>query len=76
MTKNLTLRLDEVLLKKCRHAAVEKNLSLSQWVAQVITREVLRDEPAGKARADALRYLDKGFRLGGRPLKRNEAHER
>jgi hypothetical protein len=76
MSKNVTLRMDEGLLKKCRHAAVEQDMSLSQWVTDVIARTVERDESRDKAKRDALRLLEKGFSLGGKPLSREEAHER
>ena len=40
MTKNLTLRIDEVVLRRARHAAVEEDMSLSQWVSGLIQKAV------------------------------------
>ncbi|HSF18291.1 MAG TPA: DUF6364 family protein [Vicinamibacteria bacterium] len=76
MTKNVTLKLDETLLKKCRQIAVSKDKSLSQWVAELMARAV--DEQSGYARARrrALTRLDRGFHLGGKPLSRESLHER
>jgi len=37
MAKNVTLRLDEAVLRKARHAAVEEDKSLSERVAGLIT---------------------------------------
>ena len=42
MTKNITIRVDEALIKQCRHLAVEKDRSLSQWVADVMRQQVER----------------------------------
>ena len=40
MSKNVTIRLDESIVRKCRHAAVEEDKSLSQWIADLMVREV------------------------------------
>jgi hypothetical protein len=76
MTKNVTLRLDEGVLRKARHLAVEHEQSLSQWVASLIARTVSQDDAFKSARTRALRRLGKGFRLGGRPMSRQDVHER
>lgn len=76
MTRNVTLRLDEAVLRKARHAAVEEDQSLSEWVTRQILDSLSRRERLSKARRRALQRLDNGFRLGGRPLNRDEVHER
>jgi hypothetical protein len=76
MTRNVTLRLDDAVLRKARHIAVEHDQSLSQWVSSLICRTVSQDETFKSARRRALRRLGKGYRLGGRPLSRQEIHER
>jgi len=76
MPKNLTLRLDDAVLRKARHLAVEEQKSLSQWVADLIAQSVARKEDYADARRRALARLERGMRLGGRPLSREEAHER
>jgi len=54
MTKNVTLRLDEAVLKKARHAAVEEDQSLSQWVADLIATAVRREGEFNQAKKRAL----------------------
>lgn len=76
MAKNLTLRIDEGVLRKARHAAVEEDLSLSQWVTGVIRRAVGQDTEYERARREAMRLMSRGFHLGGKPLSRDELHER
>ncbi len=36
MTKNITLRMDEELLRRAKHVAVEEDKSLSAWIADLI----------------------------------------
>ncbi len=76
MTRNITLRLDEQVLRKARHKAVEQDQSVSQWVADLIARSVDADEQYAAARQRALKRLETGLRLGGKPLSRQEAHGR
>ena len=35
MTKNITLRMDEEVLRKAKHIAVEHDMSLSAWIAEI-----------------------------------------
>ena len=78
MARNVTIRLDEALLKKCRHAAVEEDKSLSRWISDLIARAVSPEGREGyqQARKRALKRLEEGFALGGRPLSREDVHER
>ena len=76
MQKNVTLRLDENLLIKARHAAIEKGFSLSQWMANLLNQAVNKDENLDRARKRAFYHLKKGYRLGGKPLTREEIHDR
>lgn len=76
MTKNVTLRLDEDILKKCRYAAVEEDMSLSRWISTKITEIIKHREEFGEARARAIRRLKNGYPLGGKPLTREEIYER
>ena len=76
MTKNITLRMDADLLQAVRHQAVDQQLSLSAWVTTLLERSVAGNAQYAKARRTALQHLEKGFRLGGRPLKREALHER
>ncbi len=76
MTRNVTIRLDESVIKKCRHAAVEEDKSLSQWIARVLVKKISEKNEYIKARERALIRLKKGFHLGGKPLAREEIYER
>jgi hypothetical protein len=76
MGKNVTLRLDESIIRKAKHAAVERDQSLSEWVSGLITQGISKKARSLSAREKALKRLKHGFRLGGRPLSREEVHER
>jgi hypothetical protein len=76
MNKNVTLRLDEAVLRKARHAAIEQDQSLSEWVSVLVTRATSESDRKRDARAGALKRMRQGMRLGGAPLSREEAHER
>ena len=74
--KNVTLKLDDNLLKKARTIAVEEDASLSQWVTNLIKIEVIRKTKYQKAMHRILSLMHKGLNLGGKPLTRDAAHER
>jgi hypothetical protein len=76
MTKNVTLRLDSSILRRCRQAAGAENMSISRWLEDLIANYLYRAEGFDAARKRALDYLQKGFDLGGKPLGREEAHAR
>lgn len=76
MTSNVTLRIDNELLRKVRHRAVDEDLSLSAWVSKLLERTVAEEESREAARTRALRRLNRGYRLGGQPLSREAVHER
>ena len=76
MGKNVTLRLDQAIIRKARHAAVEQDQSLSEWVADLIVRETSKKGQSLSAREQALKRMDRGFHLGGAPLTRAQSHER
>jgi hypothetical protein len=76
MGKNVTLRLDEAIIRKAKYAAVERDQSLSEWVAGLIAHATSKTERLSSTREKALRRMKRGFHLGGNPLSRGEAHER
>ena len=76
MTKNVTLRINEQLLQKARHVAVDHHMSLSAWMASLLAEAVEKEEGYAIARARAEKRLNAGFRLGGTPLTRESIHER
>lgn len=74
--KNITLKLDDKLISRVKHIAVDEDTSVSAWVASLI-ESALRDRDAYEAaRKGALEDLDKPIHLGGAPLKREELHSR
>jgi hypothetical protein len=76
MARNITLRLDDGVLKQARRAAMEQDQSVSQWVANLITDEIRKNGTHKAARRRSLKALDKTFQLGGTPLARDEIYER
>ena len=76
MSTNVTLRMDERLLQQVRHRAVDDHQSLSAWITTVLRRMVESDSASFAARDRALRRLDRGYSLGGRPLTREQTHAR
>lgn len=75
MNKNITLNMDAAILKKAKLKAVEQDKSLSQFVKELIQKDVQEDKEAKKARKTALAYMKKGFKLGG-PIPREELYDR
>ncbi len=76
MTKNLTIRIDEKTLNQARKEAVEEEKSLAQWLVDLVTEKLARKQDHHKAKERALYHLNKGYHLGGRPLKREEIYVR
>ena len=87
MTKNITLRMDEELLRKVKHIAVEHDMSVSAWIKKLATDEVKKEEQTEalrrnreyeqakavvfKAMEEAVDYGD-----GGKTFNRDDLHER
>ena len=76
MAKNVTLKLDDAVLRQAKHLAVEQNTSLSQWLTDLIVQRVTDRSGYAAARRRALKRQDAGLRLGGKALTRDQAHER
>ena len=76
MTRNITLRLDDAILKQARMKAVQEDQSLSEWVANLVAEAVTGQSKFAAAKRRALRRLEKGMDLGGKPLTRAQAHDR
>ncbi len=74
VTKNVTLRLDEEILKLCRYEAIEAGTSLSQWVADTISKQVESRKFYESMRIHALSVLENGLQLGGSALSRDAVH--
>lgn len=74
--KNITLKLDQGVLTRMRHAAVDEHKSVSAWVRDLVVQELDARDLYEQDREGALMVLKDGLALGGKPLTREEAHER
>lgn len=76
MTRNVTIRMDEEMLRALRHRAVDEQMSLSRWIVRVLRQAAEPGDSREEVRRRALSRLATGFHLGGRALSREEAHGR
>jgi len=77
MRRNLTLSLDDTLVKKARVLAAKKHKSISRLVADTLRFLVENTEAYEAAQREALLRLKKGYDLGWKkPRSRAELHER
>ncbi len=76
MNKNITLRMNEGLLKKARHRAVDKGLSVSAFITQEVERVLRSGENEAQPSNRALALMKKGFHLGGQEFRREELYDR
>ena len=74
--QNLTIQLDQSLIRKARILAAKRDTSVSRLVASELERLVGDEEAYPAARRSALRFLSKGLHLGGRRVSRDALHER
>lgn len=74
--RNVTVQLEEGLLKKSRHLAVDQDLSLSEWISRVIKDAVMRSYSFNSAKRKAFKVLEEPLCLGGKAYAREELHER
>lgn len=73
-TRNITLKLPAETLRKAKVVAAERGTSISALLAEKIEELVGEDEEYEAARRHALRWLDRGWKLGGRPVSRDGLH--
>lgn len=76
MRQNITISVDQILLRKARVLAAERGTSVSRLIADELARLVDESTAYALARDAALADLDKGLKLGGRPASREALHER
>ena len=77
MQRNLTLTLEDDLIRKARVLAARRNRSISALLREELTRLVSEDEAYETAKRAALERLQRGSNLGGGPLpSRDELHDR
>jgi hypothetical protein len=75
--RNITLSLDEQILREARVLAAEQGLSVSALLRRELTHLVERQRGYGQAREAARRRLKRGESLGGAALpSRQELHRR
>lgn len=55
---NVTIKIDDDLCRQARHRAVDADLSLSGWVAQVIEKEIAQSQRTGKTMREMLAMDD------------------
>jgi hypothetical protein len=75
-TQNLTVKLSTRTLKQARMIAASRSLSMSKLVTQQLEALVGEQDEYERAKRSALAWLDRGLPLGGKPLSREELHER
>jgi hypothetical protein len=77
MGRNITLSLDEDILRDARVLAAQQGLSVSAFLRQELSRLVDEQRGYAQAREAALRRLARGQSLGGGALPgRDELHDR
>ena len=77
--QNVTVSLPRDLVRRARHAAVERGVSLSRLLAECVVRMLASGEDQKAARRELLALLDQGMELGvGEKVcwTRDELHER
>ncbi len=73
---NITVAIDAALLKKARAIAARRGRSVSALLADELREMVAEDADFAAARKRALNLISKPLHLGGKPLGRDELHER
>jgi hypothetical protein len=77
MKQNITLAIDQDLLKKARAHAARRGTSISAMLAYELQKIIARETAYEQARAKALDRLRSPFRLGGGTRPSREAlHDR
>jgi len=77
MKQNITLALDEQVLKKARALAAQRGTSVSTMLADELRRLVEEDASYEQAKAKALAQLSSPFHLGGEKVTDRESlHDR
>ena len=78
MTKNITLRMDEQLLKDVKHIAVEEDMSVSAWITQTVEKATTKDVRYDAAAKEIMRLMEdaQDYGDGGKIYTRDEMHER
>ncbi|MGK0185725.1 MAG: hypothetical protein ACI9R3_001504 [Verrucomicrobiales bacterium] len=78
LNMNVTLKLPDDLCNEVRHRAVGQSKSLSQWVADLLQREISRSHPERKSLLERLgdsATADRDFELPDRQLEKDRPVE-
>jgi ribbon-helix-helix CopG family protein len=77
VTRNITLSVDEAILREVRVLAAQEGLSVSAFLKRELLRLVEEHRGYAKARETAIHRLARGQSLGGGPLpSRDDLHDR
>jgi hypothetical protein len=77
MKQNITLAIDQRLLKRARSIAAQQGTSVSAMLAGELRKIVETQEGYAQAKSRALAQLDSPFHLGGRGIRnREDLHDR
>jgi len=76
MKQNITLCLDQDLIRKAKVIAAKHSSSVSQMLREQLACMVAQEDQYAHARNHALADLSGCYHLGGKPAGRNELHER
>lgn len=76
MKENITLALEKDLLRQLRVIAAQRATSVSRMLSDELMAIADRDRAYRRSKKQALKYLESGFHLGGRPADRDALHER
>jgi hypothetical protein len=76
MKANITLKLDKELIREARILAAEQGTSISALLAAKLEEAVRKRRDYEAAKKEALAILHKGLNMGGKPLTREQMHER
>jgi len=73
---NITLKIDTSLLKEIKVLAAREDTSISALMTELLEDRVRKGRDYEQAKRRTLARLREGLDLGGRPLSRDEIHER
>ena len=76
MRQNLTIAVEQDLIRRAKVLAAERGTSISRLIADELQRLVDDQASYLRAREAALAEIDAGLRLGGRIVSRDDLHER
>jgi hypothetical protein len=77
MKTNITLRMEETLVREAKILAASRGSSVSRMLAEELEKLIRRDREYEAARERALKRLEEGYDLGWlSPQSRDELHER